>query len=275
MTSAATIKYIEITQGLQRHGNSIPFVLGKPTLIRVFVQGTENDTTFAFLRAKRRESRRWDPAIKADNNPFFISNIFYRGDPAASLDFTLETDWYSGQDNVMHMEYQVLVVAEEAVEPENWERHAKTICACFQRRRGLDIRYVEVLSQEAENLKNRAATYKRQKAQLTKKEAEAINHHVGAQNAADFVRAIWPADPTTITYLPNPASLPRFLQDADNTRRNLIRYRNNQVIDDALLINELNRLHILSCVGDRLHGWTTNDSYAYNGRSDPRCRQGF
>lgn len=248
--SALRIAHVEITQGIQIHDNSLPLVMGRPTVIRVFPAvpfDQRVDGVTAQLRARRKGDTAWSPWIDPDNGPIRAGWRFWRGDPQASLNFTLEPDWYSARAGStqakLETRFEAELVLPTSSSTSSGSRGRCTFAARFHRRRPLRLEYVCV------------AFVRRHQGRTIR---DVPGPRVQTQQAANWLRAVYPVDPTAVEYEPCHVSELEFDGvDDDGT------------LDGSALILELNKIYLASPDADRLFGWTPEDSFRYHGRSDP------
>jgi hypothetical protein len=241
------IDHVEVTQGLQNKNNSIPLVAGRPTVVRVFPRVLNGAAPLAGVSA-RLSARRGNvqlpgspiaPNIDVIDAPIAAAD---RGDPKASLDFTLEPGWETGGETELVAE---LIPPSGFTDPDP-ANNKVTVTAKFVPRRGLSIRYIQVkfTDQNWPGLRESRS-------------------RVTEQTACDFLRSLYPADPNQITYDPfTPA------------RMEFGRVNDNGKLDGDALIHELNVLLGANQTPDRLFAWTPDSSYPDNGLSDPRWAGG-
>ena len=237
-------EHFEITQGLQRDANDIPLVRGKPTIIRTFPvvadAGMDIEGVTAELHALRDGVELPGSPIVPDNGPMpYLLHLAEGTDD--SLNFTLDPDWYD-QDTDFWVEVQ-LPSSLSDTNPDNnrFPTGNETYTATYNDRDGLAIRHVKV---DYDNSNWNGQTMPRS--------------HVADQATCDWMRAIYPADPTEITY---DAWVPDTITFTQTSGISL---------DADALITELNVLfNASSDPGDRLYGWTPEGSISFNGLSDP------
>ena len=240
MVDRLRILHFGITQGLQDHANSIPLVRGKPTVIRVVPtidHGPPVDDVSAVLKAFDANTQLAPHAgLQPDNGPITVYDSVWRADPARSLDFTLEPDWYS-LPSLPEVRFEVeLTLPQQVPQPlPKTEYLAK-----FVDRRPFNVRYVKVTG-----IGPNGGTPPRQ--------------GVTNQRACNLVRALWPVDPSLVTY-----------ESEGSTTMKLIDDGGNLIVNSADLVSLLNLQFLLAPSGtDALYGWVSEDCVLHNGLSDP------
>jgi hypothetical protein len=245
------IDQVEITQGLQTSGNVVPLIRGKPTVIRVFPKINTLSAAApvagvsAKLRAFRDDVELPGSPISPDNGPIEVrAGDVDRGQVDNSLNFTLVPDWYA-QDTAFSAE---LVLPAGVGDPGPDSK--MDVFGHYIPRLGMSIRYVMV------HYTNEAWTGARQP-----------RARVADQSAANFLRSIYPADPTMITYEPwSPVEI---------TFDNPINELSKPTISGFALITELNTLFATAAnPPDRLFAWTPELAFSGNGLADARWQGG-
>lgn len=241
-----SIGHVEITQGLQIHDNSLPLVLGKPTVIRVFPV-TAADAPSVYVTATVQVAHTfttWSKPIWPDNGPILAAKEFWRGDADASLNLTLEPDWYSADGSGLAtdaVERTFLVALHSAGSGGKGNTlTTQQIPLRFERRRELRVHYVVV--------------------EFSPQPGQPVppRNRVASQEAAGFLRGVYPAAPTLLQYDPAPMSKLPFDKVDSNGK-----------LDGSELILQLNNIFIGDPDTDRLYAWTAENTFPPNGRSDP------
>ncbi|MEW4566615.1 hypothetical protein AB1L88_01990 [Tautonia sp. JC769] len=241
-----SLAHLEITQGLQRDANDIPLVAGKPTVIRAFPRvedgGAPVDGVSARLHAVRDGTELPGSPIEPDNGPITARGSVRRIDPDASLNFTLDPDWYEEDTD-----FWAELAPPDGFEDDDSSNDRIPSCgemlqARYQESGSLRISYLRIRYTNEDWTGDRTP-----------------DARVEAQEACDWLRSIFPMDPTRITYTPwSPAEI---VFDRGSSTGNL---------NGARLVTELNTLLATSPeLADRLYAWTPANSYSSNGLSDP------
>lgn len=224
------IAHCEITQGIQVHGNTVPLVEGKPTVVRVIPRTDATQPipgVTAKLYAVRPDGTQLGP-IDPRNGPIDVTDQNWRGDPDGGLDFLLEPAWCEGSmDFRAELEPPVGLPASPG--------QASIVSATFYPRRPLRLRYVLVIH-----------------------DAHPPDKGLDDIHVCDFLRAVFPMNPLDLSY--EPASTPTLTFDD----------KVDGYIDDAGLIEQLSMIELGNPSVDAVYGWTAQAVFPYNGRSDPR-----
>lgn len=246
------IDHFEITQGLQNKENDISLVQGKPTVIRIFPRVMQGNAVVqnvtATLHAYRNGAELSDSPIPPDNGPISVDNqAADRSKVEDSLNFTLNPDWYSAKTEFVAKLVLPDNIQDSALANNRYPTTGKDSRE-FHERNGFSIRYVMI------HYNNEGWTGNPRP-----------RLRVAAQRACDYLRSIYPVDPTLLTYDPWEPIEIEFSEGDDEGN-----------LDSAALITELNTLiQAHPSPPDHLYAWTPEDAYPSNGRSDPRWNGGL